>query len=316
MVSRGGRALQSRLKLQYLRVVALLDETQSVTKAAERLHITRAALSKTLAAVEDMLGVQLYIRTATGMSPTPYGMALARHARIILGDIQCAEDEIIDLLSEQRERVTVGAFFVSIPVLLPQAIFLLTESYPRCLVAVREGDMFELVAGLQDGEFDVIVGRVVPEYFHDGVAVAPLYEERLFAVCRSDHPLADVGHLTWRTAVEFPWVLPPKESPVRRALQAQFSAEGIGGPKVVIEALSIPLTLGLLKTVSAIGLMPEGVALNEQRRGGIVVLPLDMPPLPAPMGVAWRKDRPLAPLASALIDALRTCSASVQDSAK
>ena len=287
------RALQSRLKIQYLQVVALLDETQSVTKAAERLHITRAALSKTLAALEDMLGVKLYSRTATGMSPTPYGMALAR--------------EIFDLLNGQRERITVGAFFVSMPVLLPRAISLLTRSHPRCLVTVREGDMFELVAGLHDGEFDVIVGRILPEYFHDEVAVAALYEEELFAVCRSEHPLANVARLTWREVVEYPWVLPPKESPVHRALRAQFLAEGVPGPKVVIEALSILLTVGLLNTCNAIGLMPERVALEEQQRSRIAVLPLAIPPLPAPMGVAWRKDRPLAPLASELIDALKAC---------
>ena len=301
------RALQSRLKIQYLQVVALLDETQSVTKAAERLHITRAALSKTLAALEDMLGVKLYSRTASGMSPTLYGMALARHARVILGGINSAEDEIFGLLNDQRERITVGAFFVSMPVLLPRAIALLTRSYPRCLVAVREGDMFELVAGLHDGEFDVIVGRILPEYFHEAVAVAPLYEEKLFAVCRSGHPLASARRLSWPEAVEFPWVLPPKESPVHRALRAQFQVEGIPGPQVVIEALSIPLTMGLLNTCDAIGLMPERVALQEQQRSQIAVLPLTLPPLPAAMGVAWRKDRPLAPLAGELIDALKAC---------
>jgi len=37
------------------------------------------------------------------------------------------------------------------------------------------------------------------------------------------------------------------------------------------------------------------------------VLPLTLPPLPAAMGVAWRKDRPLTPLARELIDALKAC---------
>src|SRR4051812_32289269 len=115
----GARALQSRLKIQYLQVVALLDETRSVTKAAERLHVSRAALSKTLAAIEKLLGVSLYGRTPTGMWPTPYGVALARHARVILGDIKSAEDKIFDLMNDRRERITVGAFFVSMSVLLP-----------------------------------------------------------------------------------------------------------------------------------------------------------------------------------------------------
>jgi DNA-binding transcriptional LysR family regulator len=113
--------------------------------------------------------------------------------------------------------------------------------------------MFELVAGLQEGEFDVIVGRMLPEYAHDDVAVVALYEEELLAVCRSEHPLSKASSLTWRDAVEFPWVLPPKESPVHRSIRAQFLAEGVAGPRC--RKRSIPLTVGLL-TCNAIGLMP------------------------------------------------------------
>jgi DNA-binding transcriptional LysR family regulator len=70
----------------------------------------------------------------------------------------------------------------------------------------------------------------------------------------------------------------------------------------------MPLTVGLLKTCNAIGLMPQRVAVEEQHRSRISILPLKMPALPAPMGVAWRKDRPLAPLASELIVALKACA--------
>src|SRR4030081_73643 len=127
-------------------------------------------------------------------------------------------------MNDRRERITVGAFFVSMSVLLPCALARLTQSYPRCLVTVRVGDMFELVAGLQEGEFDVIVGRILSDYAHADIAVVTLYEEELLAVCRSEHPLSNAKSLTWREAVEFPWILPPKESPVHRSLRAQFLA--------------------------------------------------------------------------------------------
>lgn len=304
-----GQAPPSRLKLQYLRAVVVLDETHSLAKAADHLHVTRAALSKTLAALEDLLGVQLYERTASGMVPTKFGQTLARHARVILGDLRAAEDEIRDLMNEHRERLAVGALFTAMPQLLPQAIASIAKSHPRCVITVRESGSFGLAAGLHDGGFDLIVGRLVPEYFRSAVHLEPLFEEHLCAVCRRGHPLENAPALEWEQVATYPWLLPPKESPVSYALQAQFLAEVVQGPAIVVEAFSIPLALGMLKTCDAVTVLPSRVAHDERARGNVSVLPLTLPPWPAPMGIAWRKDKPLSPLATAFIEALKRSAA-------
>ncbi|GAB3625979.1 HTH-type transcriptional regulator GbpR [Pandoraea terrae] len=300
-----GQAPPSRLKIQYLQVVVVLDETRSLTKAADRLHVTRAALSKTLAALEDLLGVELYERTAAGMVPTKFGQTLARHARMILGNLRSAEDEIRDLVNEHRESLAVGALFTAMPLLLPQAIASLVQSHPRCVITVRESGSFGLAEGLHNGGFDLVVGRLSPEYFRSAVNLEPLYDEDLFAICRRGHPLEKVPVLDWKQVAAYPWVLPPKESPVNYALQAQFLAEGVQGPGVVVEAFSIPLALGMLKTCDAITVLPGRVASDERDSGNVSILPLTLSPWQVPMGVAWRKDWPLSPLAKAFIAALK-----------
>ena len=302
------RGLQSRLKLQYLQVVAALDETRSVTRAAERLHITRAALSKTLAAVEDSLGVELYERTGTGLLPTPYGVALARHARVILGDLLSAEEELGEISAERNERLAVGAFFTAMPALLPQALARLARTAPRSVVTVREGNMFELLGGLRDGDFDLIVGRVMQDFVQQEVAVVGLYEEDMHAVCRAGHPLAHGRPVSWRDACAHPWILPPKESPMRRSFQARLRDEGVAPPAVIVEAMSVPFTFGLLASSETIAIMSTYATRAAMANGGFATLPLEVPPLPAPMGIAWRRDRPQSPLAASLIEALQACS--------
>ncbi|WP_191239907.1 LysR family transcriptional regulator [Pandoraea pnomenusa] len=303
-----GQAPPSRLKLKYLQVVAVLDETHSLAKAADHLNLTRAALSKTLAGLEALLGVKLYERTASGVVPTAFGRTLARHARLILGNLRSAEDELRDLMNEHRQSLAVGALFVAMPQLLPQAIALIAQSDPRCVITVRESGSFGLAAGLHDGSFDLVVGRLVPEYFRSAVNLEPLFEEELLVICRSGHPLAKAPTLTWREAAKYPWMLPPKESPISHAIQSQFLADGVQGPAVIVEAFSIPLALGMLQSCDAMTVLPSRLACALRDKGEVSILSLRSPRLPAPMGVAWRKDSPLSPLASAFIAALKTCA--------
>ena len=189
-----------------------------------------------------------------------------------------------------------------------QAIALIAQSDPRCVITVRESGSFGLAAGLHDGSFDLVVGRLVPEYFRSAVNLEPLFEEELLVICRSGHPLAKAPTLTWREAAKYPWMLPPKESPISHAIQSQFLADGVQGPAVIVEAFSIPLALGMLQSCDAMTVLPSRLARALRDKGEVSILSLRSPRLPAPMGVAWRKDSPLSPLASAFIAALKTCA--------
>ena len=297
-----------RLKTHHLQVVAALHESHSVTKAAEELSVSRAALSKTLVSLEDMLGGPLYERTAFGMKPTPLGDALARHANLVLANLRAAEGELFDLLKRHSERISLGAFFSTMPLLVPSALARLVRERPSCLVTVREDGMPDLIEGLMRGDFDLIVGRLLAERMPAPIEAMPLYEESIFAVCRTGHKLARRRRVSWSEAVMFPWILPPHESPVHEILRAELRADGAEAPAAIVEGLSTPLTLGLVVRSDSIGLLPERIARKEQERQTIAILPLAIPHFPAPVGIAWRGDKTRSPLALALIAALEGCA--------
>ena len=298
-----------RLKTHHLQVVAALHESHSVTKAADELSVSRAALSKTLVSLEEMLGGRLYERTALGMKPTPLGDTLARHANLVLANLRAAEGELFDLLRRHTERISLGAFFSTMPLLVPSALARLLRERPNCLVTVREDGMPGLIDGLMRGDFELIVGRMLAEHLVAPIEAMPLYEEGIFAVCRVGHKLAGRRRLSWREAVTFPWILPPHESPVHENLRAELRAAGAEAPAAIVEGLSTPLTLGLVVRSDSIGLLPERIARQEQERQTIVILPLSMQRFPAPVGIAWRGDKAQSPLAVALIAALQGSAA-------
>src|SRR6476620_273328 len=65
-----------RIKLHDLHVLVVVAEVGSMSKAARRLNTTQPAVSRSIAELENIVGVKLLERSARGGEPTPYGRAL------------------------------------------------------------------------------------------------------------------------------------------------------------------------------------------------------------------------------------------------
>ncbi len=65
-------------------MIEAIAATGSISKAAARLGLTQPAVSTMLRRVEGHLGVQLFVRSPEGVTPTPVGAEVATRARAAL----------------------------------------------------------------------------------------------------------------------------------------------------------------------------------------------------------------------------------------
>ncbi len=112
------------VSVQYLNYFMKICQTRSMNKAAEELFISQPALSKSMRNLEKELKVTLFVRSNKGISLTPEGEKLLKHARLILGQFALLEN----LHEEEPYRqLSVSAF----PCLIPSEILISYKKDPE-----------------------------------------------------------------------------------------------------------------------------------------------------------------------------------------
>ncbi len=171
----------------------VVAQERTLARAAERLHLSQPAVSKTLTELERLAGHQLLERGRGGTQLTQAGERFLRYAV----DVTRALDSAAAALTADEEprypTVAVSALPTAAGGLLARAIIALRERRPHAGVRVRTGHNPELIAALRAGEVDFALGRIAEPAMMTGVSFELLYAESLAVVTRPQHRLALSG---------------------------------------------------------------------------------------------------------------------------
>jgi LysR family transcriptional regulator for metE and metH len=180
--------LRTRLDVRHLHLMLAIEETGSVTRAAELLGLTQPALSRQIREAERRLGTSLYERVNKRLRLTPAGDCLLQSAKRILRDLDRAESDAMEfpLAPQSMVRIAIGAY--------PWHLWL-----PRFLTGAGtklEGIEIEMVkfAGhravqaLLQNEIDLAIAAGPLD--GRGLRAFPLFEDELVAILPPGHALA------------------------------------------------------------------------------------------------------------------------------
>jgi DNA-binding transcriptional LysR family regulator len=299
------RVLRSNLKLRHLQLLMALDQFRHLGRAAEFLSLTQPAVSKSLAEIERMFGLDLFVRSTRGTEPTPYGVTVVRFARSVLADFDRTRDEIEAVASGAAGRTRVGAMVVATPGLLARAVQMLKARSALTMVAIEEGDLTRLLPRLRVGELDLLVGRLEPGYASPDLETEALYDEPMALIARPDHPMARKARPRWDELAALPWVVPPPWASSRIKLNQIFYQHGLNPPVDLIESASFLVTLTFVRQRPAIGFVARAVARHLEREGLAKVLGVKVGIELPPVGILTFKGRSRTPASAQLIDCLR-----------
>ena len=273
------------LDIRHLRMICAVAETGSITRAAARIGLTQPALSAHMRSIEKTLGDALFIRSRTGMSPTPFGQRIIDRARIVLseadslfGDLPVIPTDSLRLgcahlacVSSVVDRVQTALPDRNITLHIEPSAAVLADSLAR-------GRFDAALVGTMEG-FDIAIERPVTSR-----VLVPKYP--IFVALAADHRLAAEERVRLSDLRDESWIGPPgADDGSLAALRSACRAAGFE-PQVRFEAPS----------GGAHGLVAGGHGIrlvdpSWPAPPGTAVRPLYGDPMVGRLTVAWRQDR-------------------------
>ncbi len=171
-------------QLQYLK---LLSEHGSFSRAAESAHVTQPTLSAGIQELEKILGAAVVDRARSGVILTAAGLEAVRRAQDILARtedlVQAARGAGLPLAG----RFKLGVIPTVAPYLLPRALPVLRDRFPKLRLFLREDLTQRLIASLKAGALDAAL--IALPYDMSGLDWAHVEDDELLAAAPANHPM-------------------------------------------------------------------------------------------------------------------------------
>src|SRR5688572_6604232 len=186
------------LEVRHFSLVKAVVEEGSLTRAAERLHLTQSALSHQLRELEIRLGTPLFHRIRKKMVLTSAGSRVLDAAGVVLNTIQTTEADLREDVAGVAGRLRLATECYTCYHWLPPVLARFSELYPRVTVDIDVESTRHPLPALLSGRIDLAI--VCERVRGRGFRVTPLFEDELVVIMSPDHPKA--GRRTW-TAGDF-----------------------------------------------------------------------------------------------------------------
>ena len=278
----------------------------SLPAAAAELGLTQPALSKSIRALERVLGVPVLERGRFGAVPTEYGEALIARGRAIEAELRAAADEVDAIRGARRGRVVVGCGPSEATRLLPLALEALHAGDPGLRVTVLYGLNEALMPMVRRGEVDFALSSVPrtasdPELQHE-----TLHTDTAVVVAHADHPLAARRGVRPADLAGQRWVLARRHELERRALDDLFLQAGLRPIDAEIETTSAVLMKTVVLQGRHLSFLPREMIHWEERAGLLRPVAVAAPQWARAVGITRRRRGRITEAAAALVAALRS----------
>jgi DNA-binding transcriptional LysR family regulator len=286
--------------LNALAVFALVAEEQSFRAAADRLGVTRSAVSQTMRRLEETLGIALVRRTTRSVSLTEAGERLHAEVAPAIADMRAAIEATGSLRERPRGQLRLAVSSIAERFLSGPFLAAFAENNPEVQLDIT----------VTDGEFDIVaegfdagvrLGEVIEQ---DMIAVPIAREERQLAVCSPgyrdrfgvpSHPRDLAAHrcIGWRPA---PKVAPYRWEFAERGTEFSVAVE----PEITTNDMALMIKLAVAGAGITFGMEESFRAWID--RGELVPILEDFCPRFAGFYLYYPSRRNVAPKLRALVE--------------
>ena len=284
-----------------LRLFVLTADEGNLTRAAARQHLSLAAASARIKALEAQAGLPLLYREARGVRLSPPGEAFLHHARGVLRQTEQLRADLQEYGGGLRGHLRVFANTTAVTDFLPEILPAWLAANPRVNVDLQEKPNPEIARGVLDGRADV--GIVAGQVDTLGLQAIHFSTDRLVLVTPRDHPFASQKTMAFADTLMEDAVGMHHGSTLQTFL-AQVT-ERLGKPlKLRIQLSSFDAMCRMIGAGVGVGIVPESAARRNLDSMNLALIELTDSWSVRERYILVRDQAKLQPYAQALIDTL------------
>jgi DNA-binding transcriptional LysR family regulator len=297
--------IERRLKLRDLTVMAAVVRLGSMGKAAAALNTSQPAISRSIAELEQILGVRLLERDRRGVRPTEYGLALLRCHTAVFDTLREGLKNIESLADPTVGEVRIGSFSPMTADLLPTVLEHLARKYSGISIHVTEmPTTAQQYQELRERNVDLVLGRIA-QSSEDDIDTEVLFHDRIYVAAGPRSPWTRRRKIQWSELADERWGLPPLDSFVGAAVAGVFRKYRVPFPPKGVVTGSIQLISSMAEIGSMVLVLPASVLHFAEGRRSIRPINLDFQMPQWPVGIVTLKNRQLRPVVRLVIEQIR-----------
>lgn len=279
-------------QINYFQTVAKI---QHFTKAAEELAISQPGLSRSIAKLEEELGVKLFDRRGRNIYLNRYGKMFLKRVEKSIEQIELGKQEIWNEIHPNSGTISI-AFLPSLGIaLVPDLISSFQKEHPEVNFQLTQASNQQNIDLLKAGEIDL----AFISFHHEDEELVwkRLLVEELFLVVANDHPLAGKKAVYLHEVKDEPFIS-FKDSNVLHNIIEDFCQEAGFVPNVVFKAEDIGTVTGLVGAKLGVSLVPDIHIANKNK---VKLIRVKQPVCMREIGVAYVKNSYIAPVVNNFI---------------
>jgi len=301
------------ITLKQLKIFEAVAETQSYTRAAEKLNMTQPAVSMQMKHLEEIVGLHLFERHGKKIVITSVGSSMRTHERKILKRYERLQKYLNDLQNKDEQITISAATTANHFVTHMMADF--SRLHDNINIALDITNRETLVSQLQNYEPDFVIMGEPPKKFD--LDYQQIMENPLVVIASATHPIArdKQGIISMKDIIEMPFVVREEGSGTKAAIRRhfkQFDLDFISSYEMSSnESIKHAVVAGL-----GLGIVALHTIKLELEADKLVILNVENFPLERYWNLVSRKGKRLSPLALEFRDFILESASSYQQGYK
>ena len=290
--------------------IVAVAERRSFARAAELVHLSQPALSRSIQAAEAELGLRLFDRGAQNVKPTRAGAFVVERARRLVFDGRCLERDVELYANRGLGDTAFGVGPFPAATFLPSLLAGVRRDFPGIGLRVEISNWQLLLQRLREEDIEFFVADTRDLPADPDVKVRALRPEPGGFYVRADHPLARRRSVpleqAWRHGVAS--VKMPQA--VRATLARQLGHASAADLALALECDDVAVLKAVALDSDVVLAAPHAAVEREVADGALLPLAIvALPPLASSMGIVTLRGRTPSPMADLIIRRLPSAEA-------